>query len=213
MLQFYEDGPAVNEYWITISGHYLRIYKDRESHLENIYQPLYQIPTKAIESVQKNLRLDTLLLNQEEMEEEEVVDFQQGMFGIKLKEDFMYVYVKETYGELGLSEEEIILANKNELAMDENSQSLVEYFGCLERHILSKIEPEDKDMAIILESEDHIELKMHLSNKLFLFSWNEVAARDEFINILKLIEDHGEQWLDELAQTQNTSQQDKEIDS
>jgi hypothetical protein len=40
-----------------------------------------------------------------------------------------------------------------------------------------------------------------------------VAARDEFINILKLIEDHGEQWLDELAQTQNTSQQDKEIDS
>ena len=43
------------------------------------------------------------------------------MFGIKLKEDFMYVYVKETYGKLGLSEEEIILANKNELAMDENS--------------------------------------------------------------------------------------------
>jgi hypothetical protein len=75
MLQFYEDGPAVNEYWITISGHYLRIYKDRESQLDNIYSPLYQIPTKAIESVQKNLRLDTLLLNQEEMEEEKIVDF------------------------------------------------------------------------------------------------------------------------------------------
>ena len=45
----------------------------------------------------------------------------QETFCIKLKEDFINVYVRESYGGLGLTEEEMILANNNELTMDKNN--------------------------------------------------------------------------------------------
>lgn len=150
MLRFDEDGPSADEYWITISENVMRIYDDNFSYIDQPDKPIIQIPTKAIETVKTDLKLDILELDPQ------IENFNtENNFGIKLKIDFLYAYIRDSYDQYGLPEDEMQKARNNELYLDENTSGLVDFFTCIERHIFSKPVDEDKEICLTLDEESH----------------------------------------------------------
>ena len=69
-------------------------------------------------------------------------EFLQFSFGVRLKQDFNFVYV-DNYNHNGLDEDWLSIAKQGKLILDPNTKALVEFFEFFERKTLGTKEEED----------------------------------------------------------------------
>ena len=114
LLRYYQEEPEFVDHWIILTDNSLRVYQDRDSSIETPEQPLMQIPLSSFEFVIEDFDHDTLNLD---YDDQNTTEFLQQRFALKFRNDFLYLYVQQTYQSLGISAEEIneILAGKRAL--------------------------------------------------------------------------------------------------
>ena len=132
----------------------------------------------------------------------------EGSFGLKLKEDFLYVFM-DNYNHNGFTGEQLQLANDGKLRLDQNTEALVDYYQFLERKTFNfdtetVYENDEKlEQFFMGQSIEAVNLSHHLLNKMLVFSCPDPEIRQQFIHCFNHIIDNGEKWLyaDDLNET------------
>ena len=134
-------------------------------------------------------------------DDENTTQFLDNKFALKLKNDFIPLLVRESYDHaFGLPEEEIELAQKNQLEMDEQNEGLISYYFNIEKELYEEaalfdgeeqkehIDPDTGDVIIDEDIKEAIggdpELRNYLMNKMVILSLNDDQVREGYINSL-----------------------------
>lgn len=128
-----DEGPQINDSVICINAVTIRLYKRKVDYISEIETPLMQVPITALESVVKDINAEYLALDPND---QNVQSFLEGAFALKLKEDFLCLFV-DNYSHNGLEGELRELAEQGRLKLDQNTEELVKYYQFLERKTIS----------------------------------------------------------------------------
>ena len=101
MLQFNPDEPEFEEFFIQVTETSMRIYNNKLEFYDTPDQPKVQIPLSAIESVQEEFDLKVLAIDEDENSQH----FIPNKFSLKLKDDFLKLYLREDYNGVGFDSE------------------------------------------------------------------------------------------------------------
>lgn len=124
----------------------IRLYIKRIDFINDPSQPYLQIPVNAIEDIvtDSNLQCDYINLidpskdslfvdpqdNNPDPDDSELnQELFNNKFMIVLKDDFLKLFIRESYCKDGLDDEELFLAKHNKLESDDNTNALVKYYA------------------------------------------------------------------------------------
>ena len=110
--------------------------------------PLLQIPITALDTVIDSISPEYMSL---EADDPIIKGFLEGAFALKLKEEFLCLYV-DNFTHNGLEGELKELAKLGKLRLDQNTEELVKYYKFLERKTL-KLESNNE----VHEMDNHLE--------------------------------------------------------
>ena len=154
-------------------------------------QPLLQIPLAAIEEIVEQINVNVLNITNDE----KTIDFFKNKMVIKLKEDFVNLFLSDCYSEYGLPDEYIQQVRNGEIRMDSNQLALKDFFHVLENQILYKHKQlTQNELDLEQQLNENPEFKSMLLNKMIIISCDDLSFKNDLINMFQKVIDIGENW-------------------
>ena len=175
MLQFKPDEPEFDEFLVTMTETSMRVYKNRLEYIENPESPKIQIPLCAIESVHEEFDVKLLAVDEDENSQY----FVPNKFALKLKDDFLKIYLRENYDGVGFDEETLESIKANGLEADENLDLFIDYYTNINTALYSdKGDFDIEKVNEVNQSEEGVFLK----NKMFIFACYKPESRQQYLH-------------------------------
>lgn len=200
-LEFTPKNDGIEEVRLILTEKMMRIYWGwQETDFVN-EEPLVQIPVSAIDSVVDSSLSERVL--DLALKDKNALEFSKHKFLLRLKDDFLPVYLSPHYGKMGLTTQ---FKSKSEMmsvvAMDDSTELLVKTYKVL-REMMIQLKPwgpttvEEQELAQTIET-NH-ELRRFLLNKMMVLCHQNDERRAQMVDCIKLIGERGEDWADYLA--------------
>ena len=109
----------------------LKLYDDVLAYNEDPHSPMIRIPLKALESIED--QFGTELLNMDE--DENTTEYIDQKFAVRLKKDFVYLYICEQYEALWGNNDLIQDMKNGKVLADENQDLIFDWYLNLEHMI------------------------------------------------------------------------------
>ena len=184
-----------------ITGDTLRIYTSRSDFMFNSEEGLITtIPLSAFEEVIEEF--DHTNLNMD-LEDDNTQQFLSKRFALKLKNDFLYLYLQGDYDQMDSSPEILQSIRSGKRQLDDNSKLVYNWYNTMEYLLYGGDEMQELDQAIIEQLAQPGDFKMFLLNKMLVFSCEQDETRQTYIEAFRQIAKYGDQW-----QTQEISGMD-----
>ena len=199
-----QQRTEVNDHYMVLTTTALQIYLNYQDWTENPEFPFLQIPLAAIEKVvTTSAHCPNLDLNMHSHENQTFV--QEEMCILKLKDDFLNVFLLEQYSNYGLAEDFALAILNDQYKQNQNQISMLDHFKALQKQILheSSIKPNSElprshHMTVTDESFKDVVanpiLKKYLLNKLIVFSVADQNNKVQLINAFNKIISIGDNW-------------------
>jgi len=189
------------ERYLVITGDTLRIYTSRSDFMFNSEEGLITtIPLSAFEEVIEEF--DHTNLNMD-LEDDNTQQFLSKRFALKLKNDFLYLYLQGDYDQMDSSPEILQSIRSGKRQLDDNSKLVYNWYNTMEYLLYGGDEMQELDQAIIEQLAQPGDFKMFLLNKMLVFSCEQDETRQTYIEAFRQIAKYGDQW-----QTQEISGMD-----
>ena len=133
MLQFNPDEPEFDEFFIQVTETAMRVYRNKLESLENPANPKIQIPLCAIESIHENFDLNLMAVDNDENSE----FFVPNKFSLKLKDEFLKLYLREEYDGVGFDIKTLDHIKNYGFEPDDNLEVFHGYYTNMENALYS----------------------------------------------------------------------------
>lgn len=192
VFSYSDNQYEINHRWVVLTKTALQIFISYEDWVDEADCPLLQIPLAAIEDVIQQINVSVLNVNSED---EEVNQFLKNKMVIKLKEDFMNLYLSDQYSEYGLPDQYVDQIKEGQRMLDSNQLALKDFFHTLENQIIIKNASLNQNQLQMEQNlNDNPALKNMLINKMLIFSCDDQNFKNEFVDLLRKVIDIGDNW-------------------
>lgn len=165
----------------------MRIYRNKLEQVENPTLPLIQIPLSAFEAIYEDFDHSVLALDNDDNSQQ----FIPNKFALKLRDDFLKLYLREEYSGVGFEEETLEHIKQYGFPENEDLQTFIEYYCNYETALYNpKAEFDREAVDEVNTSEEGVIIK----NKMFIFACYEQESRDTYIHYFNLMAEHGNDW-------------------